>query len=242
MFEEKETLKNLNNKYKTQFEDIKEKLLSFQDLNCKLSEQIKTLEGRNSNYKYQLSAVKNVIRDKNSEILSLKEELIAVEVFKNEKDKAYDLIKSLEDNLVQLKQEYELKTKKQRELEKSNTEIKLKCDEYFIENQLIKKENPHKAYIDMLNEKQKIIRRLEKENCILKNEIFKYDKEFEIMHTQSLLDSDTNIILNSNLDFKYDKNLHEDTEKLENEDNKLKGNIKIFIEIKVNVRKYYTYN
>lgn len=187
--DEKETLKSLNNKYKIQFEDVKEKLLHHQEMNFKLNEQLKALEQKNCNYKYQLSAVKNIIRDKNNEISILKEELISVEFFKNDKDKFTTQIKFLEEKLSNYKGEMEKKTKRLRELEKQNTEFKLKSDEYLIENQLIKKDNPHKAYIEMLNEKQRIIRKLEKEILILRAEIAKHDKEFQVVLTLSCKDS-----------------------------------------------------
>ncbi len=185
LHEEKETLKSLNNKYKSQFEDIKEKLLNYQETNSKLNEHLKAMDQKNSNSKYQLSAVKNIIRDKNNEITNLKEELISVEFFKNDKDKFTTQINFLERKLSECKGELEIKTKRLRELEKLNTEFRLKSDEYFIENQLIKTDGSHKAYVEMLNGKQKIILKLEKENFILKNEIAKYDKGFEVVLTQS---------------------------------------------------------
>ena len=183
--EEKETLKSLNNKYKNQFEDLKDKLLNYQEMNFKLNDQIKNLDQRNSNCRYQLSAVKNIIRDKNNEISNLKEELISVEFFKNDKDKFTTQSKFIEDNLKICKEELEKKTKMLREVEKKNTEFRLKSDEYFIENKLIKTDNPHKAYVEMLNEKQKIIINLQKENLVLKDEIAKYDEKFEVVFTQS---------------------------------------------------------
>lgn len=154
-------------------------------MNFRLNEQLKNLDQKNSNCKYQMSAVKSIIRDKNNEITNLKEELISVEFFKNDKDKFSTQIKFLEDKLKNCKEDLEKKTKRLREVEKQNTEFRLKSDEYFIENQLIKSDNPHKAYVEMLNEKQRIIRNLEKEILILKNEVAKFDRNFDVVLTQS---------------------------------------------------------
>jgi len=154
-------------------------------MNFRLNEQIKSLEQRNSNCKYQLSAVKNIITDKNNEILNLKEELISVEFFKNDKDKYTKQIKFLEEKLFNYKADLDKKTKRLRQLEKLNSALKLKSDEFFIENKLIKTDNPHKTYIEMLSEKQRVIRNFEKENLILKNEIEKYDRNFEVLITHS---------------------------------------------------------
>lgn len=144
-----------------------------------MSEQLKNLDGRNSNSKFQLNAVRNIIREKNNEISLLKDELISVEAFKNEKNKKEGEIKYLAHNLGNIKEELEKKTKRLRELEKSNTEYKLKSDEYYIENQLIKKDNPQRNYIELLNQKMKIIKKYKDENTRLRAELVKYDKNFD---------------------------------------------------------------
>ena len=68
IFEEKETLKNMNNKYKTQFDELKEKVFNCQEMNHRLSEHVKTLDSRNSNSKYKISAMKKTVTDKQTEI------------------------------------------------------------------------------------------------------------------------------------------------------------------------------
>ena len=191
----------MNLKYKNQFEDIKEKLLTYQDMNLRLNDQIKNLEDKNSNTKYQLSAIRNVIRDKNNEITNLKDELISIELFKNEKDRTEKSISNLTKNLTNMKEDLERKAKRLREAEKLNTELKLKSDEYFIENQLIKKDNPEKSYIDMLKEKEKKNRILDEENQYLKKEILKINPEFEFNFRRDSIDF-------GNFDKSFNKNLN----------------------------------
>ncbi len=189
-------------------------------MNTKLGEQIKSLDGKNSNCKYQLSTVKNIIKEKNNEINILKEELISVEIFKNDKDRKNNEIKILNNDIINLKEEIEKKTKKIRELEKINTEYKLKSDELFIENQLIKNENHQKAYMELLNEKQKVIRCLDRENSILKIELSKYDKNFEceLIKYSTAIDKENNNNINCENDYNDDENKNQEDFK-ENKNN-----------------------
>ena len=108
LMEEKENLRNLNNKYKMQFEEMKEKLMNYQDMNQRLSDHIKILDGKNINTKYKLSAMKKTINDKITEINILKEELFKVENFRKQKNDREILM----NNYLEAKEELDKKTKK----------------------------------------------------------------------------------------------------------------------------------
>ena len=171
IFEEKETLKNMNNKYKTQFDELKEKVFNCQEMNHRLSEHVKTLDSRNSNSKYKISAMKKTVTDKQTEINNLRDELYAVDAFRKQKNDRDEIL----NDYLDVKEELDNKTKKLREVEQLNTEYKLKSDELFIENQLNKKNSFSQAhYIELLNANIKTIRSLKDQNRNLKKELWEY--------------------------------------------------------------------
>ena len=174
ILEEKENIKILNNRYKMQFDELREKVLSYQDINQRHTENMKTLDSRYSNTKYQLSALKKTVGEKDKEISSLREELNSVDI-----DAHYNL-REKNENLwkknKKLKDELDRKTKKLKEVEKSNSENKLRSDEYYKENQ---KDNPQRHYIELLNANIKTLKNIREQNKILKKELWKYDKNPE---------------------------------------------------------------
>ena len=175
LIEERDYYKNLNNKYKIQNEDFKEKVINAQEMNQRLTEHIKTLDGRQSNSKYKISAMKKTINEKNNEITLLKDELIAIEVFRKQRNDREEIMK----NYLEVKEELDKKTKKLREVEKSNTEFKLNYDEIYIENQLLKRNNTQAYYIDLINANIKSLKNLKDQNKILKKELWNYDQKPE---------------------------------------------------------------
>ena len=82
----------MNIKSKNQNEDFREKIQAYQESHLKQNDQIKILEEKFSNSRYQISAMKNQIKEREIEINSLKEELRAVDKFVQEKDKTEKLI------------------------------------------------------------------------------------------------------------------------------------------------------
>jgi hypothetical protein len=134
-----------------------------------------TLDKRNSNTRYKINAMKRTIIDKDHEINHLKDELISIENFRKQKNDRDEIMKKY----LEVKEELEKKTKLMRDLEKSNTEYKLKNDEYYIENQLCKRDNPQVHYIELLNANIKTLKKMKEENKLLKKELWKYEQKPE---------------------------------------------------------------
>lgn len=94
-------------KIKLQFEDSKEKLRHYQDENLKMIEQKKILEDKNSNNKIASQSIKSAIKDKDSEIMKLKEEYKSLEEFKIEKPKLDKRLGDLQKQVFNLKEDQE---------------------------------------------------------------------------------------------------------------------------------------
>lgn len=94
-------------KIKLQFEDSKEKLRHYQDENLKMMEQKKILEDKNSNNKIASQSIKSAIKDKDSEIMKLKEEYKSLEEFKIEKPKLDKRLGDLQKQVSILKEDQE---------------------------------------------------------------------------------------------------------------------------------------
>jgi hypothetical protein len=144
-------------------------------MNQKLCDQVKNLDGKESNLKYKICAMKKTTSEKDKEIKSLKDELIAIDSFRKKRNDREEIM----TNYINVKEELDKKNKKLREVEKSNTENKLKSDEFYIENQLYKKNNPQAHYIDLINANIKSLRNLRDQNKNLKKELWKYDQNPE---------------------------------------------------------------
>ena len=89
---------------------------TYQEINLKQNDQIKLLEEKITNSRYQLSAMKNQIKDKEIEVNSIKEELRSVDKFRQEKDKTEKLIANLMNSANILKEDLERKARKLRDL------------------------------------------------------------------------------------------------------------------------------
>jgi len=173
----------LNNKYKSQFDDLKEKINSYQNINQRLTEHVKTLDNRLTNSKYKITTLNKTLLDKDKEIASLKNDLSKFdeENFNSEMNK----LENLRKRNIDLKKEVERKNKKIIYLEKTNNENELLIDEYYKENQLFKRDNPQSHYIELLNSNIKTLKNMRNQNKILKKELWKYDKnpEYEPIET-----------------------------------------------------------
>jgi len=173
LFDEKENLKAINQKYKNQFEELKEKIKSLQDLNMKLSEQIKILEEKNNYAKYAQSAMKNQITEREKIILSLQEERRGLEKFLQEKEKTEKLISDLRSSVSSLKDDLDRKNRKLRDKEKVNLEMKLPGN--ISINEISDKSSARKTVSeDSLDKlRNKVIRTLEIENKKLREKVKK---------------------------------------------------------------------
>ena len=173
----------MNNKYKSQFDDLKEKINSYQNINQRLTEHVKTLDNRLTNSKYKITTLNKTLLDKDKEIASLKNDLSKFdeENFNSEMNK----LENLRKRNIDLKKEVERKNKKIIYLEKTNNENELLIDEYYKENQLFKRDNPQSHYIELLNSNIKTLKNMRNQNKILKKELWKYDKnpEYEPIET-----------------------------------------------------------
>lgn len=94
-------------KIKHQFEDSKEKLRHYQEENYKIMEQKKILEDKNSNNKLASNSIKSAIKDKDSEIIKLKEEYKSLEDYKIEKPKLDKRLADLQKQVASLKEDQE---------------------------------------------------------------------------------------------------------------------------------------
>lgn len=169
LLDERDHLKSINQKYKNQFDELKEKVQNFQDLNLKLTEQLRNLDDKNTNSRFQQSAMKNQITDRDKMILSLQEELRGLEKFRSEKEKTEKLIGNLTNSVNSLKEDLERKTKKLRELERVNLEMRMPNSDPSEKsgNRNTVSENS----LDKLRDK--VIRTLEIENRKMKDKLKK---------------------------------------------------------------------
>jgi hypothetical protein len=184
ILEEKENLKTLNKKFKFQIDDYIEKLNKYQDVNISLSEKIKTLEIKLTNFKFKINTLNRTLIEKDKEIASLKYDLD-----KFDKEKYNDIIYKMENlrlTNIELNKELDRKNDIINNLENINDENEKLIDKYYKENKLFKIDNPQSHYIDLLNANVKTLKNIRDENKILRKELWKYDKnpEFEPIETE----------------------------------------------------------
>jgi len=118
--------------------------------------------------------MKNQITDRDKMILSLQEELRSFEKFRIEKEKTEKLISNLTSSLNSLKEDLERKTKKLREIERLNLEMRMQNNDSSEKsgNRITVSENS----LDKLRDK--VIRTLESDNKKMKEKLkgINYDK------------------------------------------------------------------
>jgi len=185
-------------KYKNQFDELKDKIQSFQDLNMKLNDQLRSLDEKNNNSRYHQSAMKTQIIERDKMIISLQEELRGVERFVLEKDKTEKLISNLTSSVNSLKEDLERKTKKLRELERQNVEIRMLYHNNDPSEKSANKNSVSENSLDKLRDK--VIRTLEVENKKMKERLKKYDFDyFKLLENNIEKDIDKFVPTNPNL-------------------------------------------
>jgi hypothetical protein len=179
----------LNQKYKNQFDELRDKIKSLQEHNMKLYDEIKVLEEKNNNAHYKHSAMKNQITDRDKIISSLQDELRAVDKFRQEKDKTEKLISDLRSNILSLKDDLDKKNKKLRDKEKSNLEIRMPATN--SRNDISEKS----SYIKSVSEdsldklRNKVIKTLEIENKKLREKVKKLNIE-NLKHMENNIENE----------------------------------------------------
>ena len=172
--DERDINKSANIKFKIQLDENREKLQNSQDINLKLNEQNKNILDINNNLKIQINTMKNQIKDGENEINSLKVELKGVETFILEKERTEKLIFNLTKSVNSMKEDLERKTKKLRQLEKINLELKLQNDENSLDNLSSKKDLSECSSVKFIEKK---IKSLESENKKLRGEVKTFKEE-----------------------------------------------------------------
>src|SRR5690349_14496071 len=114
--DERDYYKAMMLRIKAQNDESKEKLQYYIDQNCKCNEQIKALEERNNNSKFHQNSIKSQIREKETIINNLKEEIKNYEEFKGEKEKMERTISTLNRSVGTMKEESEKKNRRIKEL------------------------------------------------------------------------------------------------------------------------------
>lgn len=145
-----------------------------QDINYKLNEQNKNILDINNNIKIQINTMKNQLKDSENEINSLKDELKGVETFVLEKERTEKLIFNLTKSFNSMKEDLERKTKKLRQLERINLELKLQNDENSLDNLSSKKDLSDCSSVKLIEKK---IKSLESENKKLRGEVKTFKEE-----------------------------------------------------------------
>ena len=181
-------------KIKSQYEDLKNKLIEMQNVNTKLVDSKKMVEEKNSMLKYQINSMKSQIRERDVEIENLKKELEDLETYKYEKEKYQKNLGQTLKNSQNMKEDLERKTRHIKELEKVIADMSSKMDTIEIQKEKTLKE----VSVGNMKEKDKRIKHLENENNKLRAELDKEknkvnDLEYEV---SSLKDNavDTNEI------------------------------------------------
>jgi len=165
--DERDHVKTINQKYKNQFDELKDKIQSFQDLNMKLTDQLRNLDDKNTNSRFHQSAMKSQIADRDKMIQSLQEELRGLDKFRLEKEKTEKLIGNLTNSVISLKEDLERKTKKLRELERINLELRMNNRDPSEKSG--NRNNISENSLDKLRDK--VIRTLEIENKKIKEKL-----------------------------------------------------------------------
>ncbi len=152
-----------------------------------MTEQIKLLEEKNSNFKYQISAFKTQLKEKEHEINKLKVELSMLESYKTEKDKYEKSLKNLNTNITNLKEDLEKKSNKLREFQRINFDLKIKVDNFESKKNYDANSRNKDNKINIAEKKEleetfkfrqdKKIKQLEEENVKFRKEIIKLNDD-----------------------------------------------------------------
>ena len=193
----------MNIKLKFQYEEYKERILSIQEINLKITDQLKNLEEKNNNSRYQYNSIKSQAKDKEVEMTNLKNEIKNFKDFKTNKEKHEKVMKNLTSCLNSLKEDLERKSNKLREVQRLNLEFKQKIDNLECKSNNNKKigESSEAGYSRDLK-----IKILENENLKLKNDLIKLNDEVIKKADREIANFDRVFTVNNNID----KNLNID--------------------------------
>jgi hypothetical protein len=183
--DEKEYYKVMMNRIKSQYDESKERVHELQDTNIKLADYKKSLEDRQHNSKFQQNSLKNQLRDKEAELIILKEQLKELESFKSEKEKTEKNLIQLNKNVQVLKEDNEKKVRRLKENEKVLNEIREKYEKLLSENEkTIKNSSASSALQVTQKDKDKKIKTLDEDNKNLKKEVENLKNEIKKLNDQ----------------------------------------------------------
>jgi len=138
-----------------------------------LTQQIKALENKNANCKYQQSTMKNQLGEKDKQIFSLQDELNSLETFRIEKEKTEKYISDLIETNNSLKCDLEKEIKRHRDMKKSDLEMKIPSKE----NSDMKSQN-NVSESSLAELRKRVIKKLENENKLLKDKVKKIEYDY----------------------------------------------------------------
>jgi chromosome segregation ATPase len=156
-------------KIKTQYEELKNKIIEMQNINNKLTENKKLVEDKNAMLKFQINSMKSQIRERENEIENNKRELDDLENYKYEKEKYHKTLNQTIKTSQNLKDDIDRKTRHIKELEKVIIDMNTKFDSI----ELHKEKSLKEVSVGSMKEKDKIIKYLENENNKLRADLEK---------------------------------------------------------------------
>ena len=118
---------------KNQLDDMKDKMKFYQEENMKIMEQKKSLEEKQNYNKFASQSFKSLVKEKENEVLTLREEMKFYETYKQEKPKMEKKLADLLKINSSLKDDNERKNLRIKDLEKLILNNKL-ISEQDIEN------------------------------------------------------------------------------------------------------------
>ena len=193
MLEERENYKKSYSTAKTKYEEVKNRIHEFENLNFDLLEKVKKLDYVISNNKYTQISFTKQIKDRDQEITELKQKLKAVEDFKSEKENFQKYVTCLTNNSNIIKEELEKKNQLIKSLQKQNNELKVikkpingKTNDIIEEKRNITWNNMPIHWKIMIKEKDKKILVLEKEINKLYSEIERFNRDSHNFKTGSM--------------------------------------------------------
>ena len=118
---------------KNQLDDMKDKMKFYQEENMKIMEQKKSLEEKQNFNKFASQSFKSQLKEKENEVLNLREEIKFYEAYKQEKPKMEKKLAELVKQSSSLKDDQERKCLRLKDLEKLIISNKLNS-EHDLEN------------------------------------------------------------------------------------------------------------
>jgi hypothetical protein len=210
---------------KSQHSEAKGKLSQEKEEMTKLQDAKKGLDEKAANLKIQTNYLKAQLKVKDAELAKLNIQVDELESFKYEKEKYEKETSNTLKLLNTLKDDYERKLRRIKELEKVNQELKAKVDEQG--HKLMIKQQSSSAILNLTHkEKDKKIKQLEFEVSSLRDELSRKNTQNVITEVEPQA-----TLGNANEeDYKYEN----DT--LKEENNKLKETVKQYEQYILDIR------